>query len=86
MPDGYYQAILMDIRMPEMDGIEATQKIRALERTDARTVPIIALTANAFQEEIEHARRIGMSDYLIKPIDTEVLYQTLAEAIYGKQR
>lgn len=76
---GWYQLILMDIRMPVMDGITATKKIRALNREDARTVPIIALTANAFQEDSKDVEGIGMSAYLTKPIEMEVLYRKLRE-------
>ncbi len=84
-PDGYYQAILMDIRMPEMDGLEATQKIRAMKKEGAQKIPILAMTANAFQEEIEYARQIGMNDYLTKPIDGDILFGALAQAFYGKR-
>ncbi len=71
---GYYQAILMDIRMPVLDGLDATRAIRALPRTDALHIPIIAMSANAFDEDKALAAAAGMSDYLVKPIDvTELL-------------
>lgn len=79
-PD-WYQLVLMDIRMPVMDGITATKKIRALEREDAGRVPIVALTANAFQEDTKDAEGIGMTAYLTKPIEMEVLHQKLKEFI-----
>lgn len=76
-----YDAILMDIRMPRMDGIEATTRIRALERADADTVPIIAMTANAYEEDREHTREAGMNAHLAKPINPDLLFETLAEYI-----
>ena len=81
---GYYDAILMDIRMPEMDGLEATAAIRALERPDAKTVPIIALTANAFDEDVQRSLQVGMNAHLTKPLDPERLYQTLEELIWER--
>ena len=78
---GFYRAVLMDIRMPVMDGLEATERIRALPRPDAATVPIIAMTANAFREEVERARLAGMSDYLTKPVDPPVLFGALFRAL-----
>jgi len=81
---GSFDAILMDIRMPEMDGLEATKKIRALARDDAQTVPIIAMTANAFDEDVEASRAAGMNAHLAKPIDPDLLYKTLADQIGGK--
>ncbi|NBI80182.1 response regulator [Anaerotruncus colihominis] len=78
---GYYRVILMDIRMPVMDGVTATQKIRALPRADAETVPIIAMTANAFQEDEEFAAQMGMNGYLIKPIDTKSLFKGLNQLL-----
>ncbi len=75
-----YSAVLMDIRMPVMDGLEATRGIRALPRPDAAAVPILALTANAFSEEKARAREAGMTDYLTKPIDMRRLYEALARA------
>lgn len=78
---GYYSAILMDIRMPNMDGLEATEAIRKLERTDAKTIPIIAMTANAFSEDVEHSKKAGMNVHLAKPIEPKVLYQTLEQLI-----
>ena len=78
---GYYDAILMDIRMPEMDGLEATEKIRALDRQDAKTVPIIAMTANAFDEDVQRSLQVGMNAHLSKPVEPEHLYQTLEELI-----
>ncbi len=79
---GYYDAILMDVRMPEMDGLEAAEAIRALDRPDARTIPIIALTANAFDEDVQRSLQVGMDAHLSKPVDPERLYQTLEELIW----
>ena len=79
---GYYDAILMDVRMPEMDGLEATAAIRALERKDAQTVPIIALTANAFDEDVQRSLQVGMNAHLSKPVEPEHLFQTLEEQIW----
>lgn len=73
----YYDVILMDIRMPVMDGIEATTKIRALDRPDATSIPIIAMTANAFDEDVEETKKAGMNAHLAKPIEVNELYQTL---------
>ncbi len=75
---GYYQAILMDIRMPNMDGIEAAKAIRSLERPDAKTIPIIAMTANAFREDMEETALAGMNAHLSKPIEPQKLYDTLS--------
>ena len=76
-PPGYYAAILMDIRMPEMDGLEATRAIRALDRNDAKEVPVIALTANAFDEDVRRSLQAGMTAHLSKPVEPEALFQTL---------
>jgi CheY-like chemotaxis protein len=74
----YYDIIYMDIQMPNMDGYEATARIRALDRPDARTVPIVALTANAFKEDIDKATGSGMNAHLAKPMEPEkVLEVTL---------
>jgi len=75
----YYDAILMDIRMPVMDGLEATRQIRVLTRSDAKTVAIIAMTADAFEESMQEAKAAGMDDYVTKPIEPEKLYQALAK-------
>ena len=80
-PEGYYDAILMDVRMPEMDGLETTEAIRALDRSDAKTVPIIALTANAFDEDVQRSLQVGMDAHLSKPVEPGRLYQTLKELI-----
>ena len=80
-PLNYYDAVLMDIRMPVMDGLTATEKIRALDRPDAKTVPIIAITANAFDEDVQRSLQAGMNAHLSKPVDPEKLYQTLEEFI-----
>ncbi len=76
---GYYDAILMDIRMPVMNGLEATRVIRAMERPDAEIIPIIAMTANAFDEDVQESMKAGMNAHLAKPIDPHKLYQTLAQ-------
>ncbi len=78
---GYYAAILMDIRMPVMDGLEATRAIRSLNRQDAKTVPIIAMSANAFEEDVNISLDAGMNAHLPKPIEPRKLYKTLAELI-----
>ncbi len=76
---GYYDAILMDMRMPVMDGLEATRRIRALDRPDAAKIPIIALTANAFDEDVQRSMQAGLNAHLSKPVTPETLFQTLEE-------
>ncbi len=78
----YYDAVLMDVRMPEMDGLEATEAIRALDRKDAKVVPIIALTANAFDEDVQRSLQVGMNAHLSKPVEPDRLYQSLEELIW----
>ena len=75
--EGYYDAILMDMRMPEMDGLEATRRIRAMNRADAKSIPIIALTANAFDEDVQHSMQAGLNAHLSKPVDPDILFETL---------
>lgn len=82
---GYYNAILMDIRMPLMDGLTAANNIRHLSNVDAKTIPIIAMTANAFDDDIEKSKAAGMNAHLAKPIEPDRLYQTLYDFIYGKE-
>ena len=74
---GYYDAVLMDIRMPVMDGIEATRRIRTMERPDSRTIPIIAMTANAFDQDSRKSLDSGMNGHLSKPIRVEELLRML---------
>ena len=76
-PEHTYDAILMDLRMPVMDGLEAARTIRSLERADAKTVPILALTANAFEEDVRNSLEAGMNEHLAKPVDTELLFKSL---------
>ena len=78
---GYYDAILMDLRMPEMDGLTATKTIRAMERKDARTIPIIALTANAFDEDVQRSMQAGLNAHLSKPVEADILFRTLRSLI-----
>ena len=80
-PPGYYDAILMDVRMPVMDGLSATRAIRSLEHPDARSIPIIAMTANAFEEDVERSLQAGMNAHLSKPIEPERLYSTMMKMI-----
>ena len=65
-----------------MDGLEAAAAIRALDRQDAKTIPIIALTANAFDEDVQRSLQVGMDAHLSKPVDPDRLYQTLEELIW----
>ncbi len=74
---GTFDLILMDIRMPVMDGLTAAKKIRSMDRPDAKTVPIIAMTANAYAEDIEKSREAGMNSHLAKPIEADLLYSTI---------
>ena len=80
----YYDAILMDVRMPEMDGLEATKTIRSLSRPDAKVVPIIAMTANAFDEDVQRSIQAGMNAHLSKPVESDHLYRTLEELIWER--
>ena len=80
-PEGHYDAILMDMRMPELDGLEATVAIRALPRVDARQIPIVALSANAFSEDEARSIQAGLNAHLAKPLDPELLFQTLGNLL-----
>ena len=79
---GKYAAILMDVRMPEMDGLEATAAIRALKRADAKRIPIVALTANAFDEDVQRSLQAGMNAHLSKPVEPDQLIRVLGELVY----
>ena len=78
---GWYDAILMDMRMPEMDGLEATRLIRASGHADAKSIPIIALTANAFDEDVQRSLQAGLNAHLSKPVEPELLFETLEKLI-----
>ena len=80
-PVGYYDAILMDMQMPVLNGLEATKLIRSLARTDAKKIPIIALTANAFDEDMQRSMQAGMNSHLSKPIEPDAIYRTLERLI-----
>ena len=87
-PAGTFDVILMDLMMPVMDGYTATRKIRELERSDAKTVPIIAMTANAFQEDAEKCIAVGMNAHLARPLDIEKVKKTICEhtiELYNKE-
>ena len=75
----FFDAILMDMQMPEMDGCQAAEAIRAMDRPDAERIPIIALTANAFAEDISRTAQAGMNAHLAKPINIELLCRTLTK-------
>ena len=79
-PEDYYDLILMDIQMPHMDGYEATKVIRALNDPRSR-IPIIAMTANAFEEDRQRAFEAGMDGHIAKPISINVLFSTLDEVL-----
>lgn len=80
-PPGTFDVILMDVMMPVMDGMEATRNIRAMEREDASVIPILAMTANAFEEDIRKTREAGMNAHLAKPIDMLVVLKTIANYV-----
>lgn len=77
----YYDAILMDIRMPVMNGYQATSAIRSLTREDGKSIPIIAMTADAFADDAEKARATGMNAHIAKPIDPSALFALLSKVI-----
>ncbi|MDE7416315.1 MAG: response regulator [Lachnospiraceae bacterium] len=84
-PPGTFDAILMDMHMPVLDGVTATKQIRAMERSDAKTIPILALTANDFEEDVKRTREAGMNDHLTKPFDMEKIFSVLAEYMIHKE-
>ena len=83
--ENYYDAIFMDMRMPVMDGLTAARLIRGLDRTDAQQIPIIALTANAFEEDVQRSMQAGMDAHLSKPVDPDHLYTTLEKLIASRK-
>ena len=85
-PPGRYDVILMDIMMPVMDGLEATRTIRAMERADCRSIPIIAMSANAFDDDLKKSVACGMNGHLSKPVEVEKLYRTLEQVLSEKGR
>ena len=76
-PDGYYDIIFMDIQMPRMNGYDAARAIRAMDRSYCRQVPIVAMTANAFAEDVHAAKTVGMNEHIAKPLDLNILAKTL---------
>lgn len=84
--EGYYDAILMDIRMPIMDGLTASRSIRNLSNKDAANIPIIAMTANAFDDDVYKSKAAGMNAHLAKPIDPKRLFRTLVELIRSHEQ
>lgn len=78
---GYFDLIITDIRMPNMDGLQAAKIIRDMDRADARTIPIVAMTANAYDTDRKAAKEAGMNAHLTKPMDPEILYETLTELL-----
>lgn len=83
---GTFDLILMDIMMPEMNGLEAASSIRALKHPDAERIPIIAMTANTFKEDVESALNAGMTGFVSKPIDVAYLYQELNSVLSNSKR
>ncbi len=83
---GTYDAILMDIMMPVMDGLEATRTIRSIEREDCRTIPIVAMSANAFDDDLKKSVECGMNGHLSKPVEVDKLYRKLDEVIRGNKK
>ena len=75
--DGYYDIVFMDIQMPKLNGYDATRAIRAMNRNYCKQVPIVAMTANAFAEDVQAAKTVGMNEHIAKPLDSAVLAKTL---------
>ena len=83
-PQGTFDVILMDVMMPVLDGLEATRAIRAMDRPDAATVPIFAMTANAFPEDMALSRQAGMNEHLSKPLRENELLKTIRRYVKPK--
>ncbi len=83
--EGTFDAILMDVQMPVMNGYDATRAIRALKREDAKEIPIIAMTANAFAEDEKEALAAGMNIHLAKPIDIALLRKVIKQCVQRKE-
>ena len=73
----------MDIQMPDMNGLEASRAIRALDHPDAAAIPIVAMTANTFQEDVDAAMEAGMNGFIPKPLDVNYLYRLLRDLLHG---
>ena len=80
-PEGTFSAVLMDVRMPVLDGLAATKEIRNLGKADSKTIPILAMTADAFEDDIKKCLAAGMNDHIAKPVEPEILFATLAKHI-----
>ena len=85
-PDGFFDCILLDINMPQMDGYETVRAIRKSKKADARTVPVFAMTANAFSEDVTEAMNAGMNGHIAKPIEIHILYETLQEVFKSHEQ
>ena len=85
-PPGTFDAILMDIQMPELDGYGATREIRRMDRPDASTIPIVAMTANAFEDDVAASRAAGMNGHIAKPIDMNKVKAALAAVLGTEHR
>ena len=81
-----YDAVIMDIMMPVMNGYEAAKMIRSMDREDAKTIPIIAMTANAFTEDRIKAKEAGMDEHIAKPVDGKLLVKVINELVKHNQR
>ncbi|MDE7428929.1 MAG: response regulator, partial [Lachnospiraceae bacterium] len=84
--EGYYDLILMDLQMPIMNGYEATSAIRDMSREDIRNIPIVAMTANAFLEDVQRSKACGMNEHMTKPLDIEQLQQMLTRWLGKKKK
>ena len=83
---GYYAAILMDVQMPVMDGYEATSRIRSMQDLDHAGIPIVAMTANVFEEDMRKCLEAGMDAFIPKPIETEKVIRTLTPVLHAHGR
>ena len=83
-PEGWYEIIFMDIQMPVMNGYDATRAIRKLPRPDADSVWIVAMTANAFMEDVQLSREAGMNEHISKPVDVDRLTEILRGQLGGQ--
>ena len=81
--EGYYDLILMDIQMPILNGYDTTAKIRQMESPKKASTPIVAMTANAFEEDIAMAQKVGMNGFIAKPLDAEKMFTILKQSIVG---